>query len=285
LRKQGFAVVLRRPTGWIGALLIASAFVFACGAEVRRFPAHGIVMDVMPSASQVMVAHDEIPGLMPAMTMNFSVSDPKVLAKMSPGKVIDFVLSHEGREYRIIAAQVVGEVKEGEGWSRFGDVLVQSDPAPDFHLEDQQGRPLSRADLEGKMVLLDFIFTRCPGPCPILTSTHVAVQRQLPEEVRARTSFVSISLDPAFDTPPVLEQYAMARGIDTRDWWLLTGKPVEVDEVIRAFGVGSTRAPDGTIEHLVVTFLIDEHGKIVKRYMGQEHSPEQIVADLERLAS
>lgn len=268
-----------------GALFGAVCFAFGCGGEVRHYPAHGIVHDAMAERSQVVVAHDEIPGLMPAMTMNFHVSDDTLLEKLLPGNEVDFVVAHDGQRYRIVAAEVVGVVEEGEGWSRFGDVLVRSDPAPDFDLVDEEGRALSAADLRGRMVLMDFIFTRCPGPCPILTQTHVSVQRELPSGVREKTAFVSITLDPAHDTPEVLRRYASARGIDTRDWSLLTGDPVRVDEVVRAFGVGSTRQPDGNIEHLVVTFLIDPDGQIVKRYVGQEHRPEEIVADLTRLAS
>lgn len=268
-----------------GAWLLVAGLAFSCGSEVRHYPAQGIVHDAMEETSQVVVAHDAIPGLMPAMTMNFSVPDRAVMEKLAPGSVVDFVVAYDGQHYRIVAAEVVGKVEEGDGWSRFGDVLVRSDPAPDFVLVDEDGRSLSGADLRGRMVLLDFIFTRCPGPCPILTRTHVSVQRELPPSVRDKTVFVSITLDPENDTPEVLRQYASARGIDTRDWSLLTGDPDRVDQVVRAFGVGSTRHPDGTIEHLVVTFLIDENGDIVKRYIGQEHPPEEIVADLARLAS
>ena len=266
-------------------LLGWACWVFGCGGEVRRYPAHGIVHDAMPERSQVVVAHDEIPGLMPAMTMNFHVSDEALLEKLLPGNEVDFVIAREGHRYRIIAAEVLGVVEEGEGWSRFGDVLVRSDPAPAFELVDEEGRALSAADLRGRMVLLDFIFTRCPGPCPILTQTHVSVQRDLPPGVREKTAFVSVTLDPAHDTPEVLRRYASERGIDTRDWSLLTGDPARVDAVVRAFGVGKTRQPDGNIEHLVVTFLIDPNGDIVKRYVGQEHRPEEIVSDLTRLAS
>lgn len=276
---------MSRMGGQFAVLSLLVPWVFACGPEVRRYPAHGVVEDVLAPQFQAVVAHDDIPGLMPAMTMNFSVRDPELMARLKPGQVIDFVLEYDGSRYDIVAVAVVGNVEEGAGWSRFGDILVRSDPAPEFTLEDQAGKAFSLADLEGQAVLLDFIFTRCPGPCPILTSTHVSVQRGLPEEIRDRTSFVSITLDPEFDSPAELGRYARARGIDTSDWSLLTGNPEEVDRVIRAFGVGSTREPDGNIDHLVVTFLINGKGEIVKRYIGQKHAPADIIADLERLAS
>jgi protein SCO1/2 len=265
--------------------LLALLFLACGGGEVSRHPAHGVVEKLLPEEHQVVVAHDEIVGLMPAMTMNFYVADPAIQAQLEVGQVIDFVLEHDGRSFKIIAVEVVGRADDGVGWARFGESLVRSDPAPAFELQDEEGRSVSLADFAGHRVLLDFIFTRCPGPCPILTATHVAVQKALSPAVRARTEFVSISLDPEHDSPEVLKRYARERGIDTSDWSLLTGPVDEVEKVVRAFGVGSTRKPDGQIEHLVVTFLIDGQGRIVKRYMGQEHEPSEIVADLGKLAS
>jgi len=135
-------------------------------------------------------------------------------------------------------------------------------------------------------VLLDFIWTRCPGPCPILTGLHVKLQQQLPPALRERTQFVSISLDPVRDTPAVLRDYAKTRGADLAGWSFLTGPPDEVDAVIKSYGVGSAKAPDGQIEHVVATFLIDGAGRIARRYIGLEgHDPAELLRDLERLAS
>ena len=277
--------VIRKASG-IAVVVGLALGTLACGPDVRRYPARGVVEDVLAERYEVLVAHEEIPGVMPAMTMSFGVRNPELIRRLKPGQIIDFVLEVDGGRYAIIAATVVGNVdEEGAGWSRFGDVLVRSDPAPDFVLENQEGKSLALADLQGQMVLLDFMFTRCPGPCPILTSTHVSVQRGLSRRVRDRAAFVSITLDPEFDSPSELARYARSRGIDTTDWSLLTGDPEEVDRVIRAFGVGRTRQPDGNIEHIVVTFLIDENGQIVKRYIGQDHGPDELIADLERLAS
>jgi len=275
---------IRKASG-IAVVVSLALAALACGSEPRRYPARGVVEDVLAERYEVLVAHEEIPGLMPAMTMSFGVRNPELIRRLKPGQIIDFMLEVDDGRYAIIAAAVVGNVDEGAGWSRFGDVLVRSDPAPDFVLQDQEGESLALADLQGQLILLDFIFTRCPGPCPILTSTHVSVQRGLSQPVRDRTSFVSITLDPEFDSPAELAGYARSRGIDTTDWSLLTGDPEEVDRVVRAFGVGRTKQPDGNIEHIVVTFLIDENGQIVKRYIGQDHDPADLVADLERLAS
>ena len=251
------------------------------------YDAHGVVESVNHEYGQVVIHHDDIPGLMPEMTMSFDVPDPDVLAQMQPRQVVDFRLEFTGRAYHVISVTPRGDAAEtghGAGTS-LDSVVPRGDPAPPFALTDQDGNPLSLADLRGKAVLLDFIYTNCPGPCPILTGLHVEVQRALDPAVRDRVRIVSVSLDPLTDTPTVLREYARKRGADTANWSFLTGSPEAVDAVLKDYGVGSARQSDGTIAHLVVTFLIDGEGRIVQRYIGLEgHDPKQVAADLERVA-
>ncbi len=251
------------------------------------YDAHGVVESVNHEYGQVVIHHDDIPGLMPEMTMSFDVPDPEVLAQMQPRQVIDFQLEFTGRAYHVVAVTPRGDAAEtghGAGTS-LDSVVPRGDPAPPFALTDQDGNSLSLADLRGKAVLLDFIYTNCPGPCPILTGLHVEVQRALAPSVRDRVRIVSVSLDPLTDTPTVLREYARKRGADTANWSFLTGEPAAIDAVLKDYGVGSARQPDGTIAHLVVTFLIDGEGRIVQRYIGLEgHDPKQVRADLERVA-
>ena len=155
--------------------------------------------------------------------------------------------------------------------------------APDFALTDHDGEPRGLSELRGRAVVLDFIFTRCPGPCPILTSTHVTLQRQLPAELADRTHFVSVTLDPEYDTPERMRAYAEERGADLERWWFLTGEPDRIAEVVRLYHVGATRRADGELDHLVVTYLITPDGLIAERYLGSEIPPEAILADLEAL--
>jgi len=94
---------------------------------------------------------------------------------------------------------------------------------------------------------------------------------------------VSITLDPARDTPEVLREYANRRRIDPQGWSFATGPAADIDAVAHAYGVGSIRQPNGEIEHTVATFLIDREGRIARRYLGTTHDPAAIRADIERL--
>jgi protein SCO1/2 len=262
----------------LAALLLASC----TSEEVHR--GHGVVEQVMVDEGQVVIAHDDIPGFMMAMTMNFAIYDAKLLATLSAGDVVDFDLTVTRGQFYITAATVVGKVDAQSDWVLIGDKAVRADSAPSFSLIDQAGKLTSLEDLRGRTVLLDFIFTRCPGPCPILTSTHVSAERLLSPELRARTHFVSISIDPLRDTQQDMRSYGEARGADLDHWSFLTGPPSDVESVVAAYGIGTTRSAEGELEHVVASFLIDPRGRIVKRYLGLDHEPGQIAVDLESVA-
>jgi protein SCO1/2 len=269
---------------WLG--IAALALALACGdgdSGDGLYSAHGVVREVLPDDRQAVIEHDDIEGLMPGMTMNFDVPDPELLAKLAPGQEIDFALRKRGRGYVVVGAEVVG--KSGDAAARARSLAAREDRAADFELVDQDGKRVTLAELRGRAVVLDFIFTHCPGPCPILTGIHVSLQRKLPDAVRDRTHFVSISLDPARDTPEALRAYAEARGADLSGWSFLTGSSEQIDAVLKGYGVGKRLPADGEgeIEHTVATFLIDPDGLVAKRYLGLQHEPETMLADLEAL--
>jgi protein SCO1/2 len=265
------------------ALILPAVSPVGCDDGTRTYSVRGTVHDVQPERGQALIEHEDIPGLMPAMTMSFDVPDPDVVARMRSGQVIEFELVFDGRSYSISDFEVVDMAPEDEGWVRFGDALLRSDPAPDFDLTDQQGHRVRLADYAGQVLLVDFIFTSCPGPCPILTASHVKTWRALPEAVRDRVHFVSISVDPARDTPEELYDYAEARGIDQSHWSFLTGTKDEIEPVLEAFGVGRTGGEGDPIEHTVITYLVDGRGRIVKRYFGLLHEPQALASDVATL--
>ena len=190
-----------------------------------------------------------LPGFMPAMTMSFDVPNAELLAGLSRGQTIDFPIAVDGRSLRVVEARVVGdEAERAVAAGGLAALAALRDPAPAFALIDQAGRPVASAALRGNVLLVDFVYTGCPGPCPILTSRHVTLQRKLSPEMRSRTRFVSISLDPTRDTPEALRAYAEARGVDLEHWSFLTGEPdaVAAGVATAAAGYGRTTGPSIT---------------------------------------
>ncbi len=280
------AVAAARLLAWIG--LGFTLVLGGCRSEEGgpgHFSARGIVEDVDTDSAQVLIDHEDVEGLMPAMTMNFIVPDAEVLAKLAPGQVIDFEIHFTGRSYDVVAVTIVGEAPVEEGWRKLRGGLVRSSLAPPFDLIDQAGQSVSLDSLGDRVLLVDFIYTTCPGPCPVQTSNQVALQKRLPEAIREDVHFVSISLDPAFDRPEILERYALARGADLAHWSFLTGEELAVADVVRRWGVGSLRKDDGSIDHTLLTFLV-QGGRIFERYtpadVGDEKILEGIVDLVER---
>jgi protein SCO1/2 len=278
----------------IAAGLLLAVGALACDVaqhsqRARRVEGVGVVEAVDAELKQVVIDHEEMPGVMPAMSMSFDVGDPRLLDTLAPGQKIAFTLELRKQSLRVVAARVIEDpgvagrsgTLEPAGFAR---AVAEAQPAPDFALVDQDGKPVSLASLRGHVLLLDFVYTHCPGPCPILTGTHVAVQRALPPELAEQVRFVSISLDPARDTPAALRQYATARGADLARWSFLTGEPARVVDVLERYGVGAKPGKNGEIDHLVITYLIDAEGRIVRRFGGLEHRAETLVAALGAVA-
>jgi protein SCO1/2 len=248
------------------------------------YPAKGIVEDVDVPGAQVLIDHEDIQGLMPAMTMNFAVPDAALLDRLAAGQVIEFGLRFTGRSYEVESFTVVGEAPFEAGWRRLGDALVRSRPAPAFSLIDQAGRPVTLDSFADKILVVDFIYTECPGPCPIQTANQVALQRRIPEALRSSVHFLSFSLDPEVDRPEVLVEYAMARGADLDTWSFLTGERAAVAKVVLGWGIGSMRQEDGTIDHTLITFLVKD-GRVLERYTMAQAKEDTLLRDLEALAA
>lgn len=149
--------------------------------------------------------------------------------------------------------------------------------APDFSLTERSSRKVTRQDLAGKVWVANFIFTRCAGACPVMSSNMRKLQDRLFEDIR----LVSFSVDPYNDTPEVLTEYANRYGADRDRWLFLTGDP----EGIQKLSVGGFKlALDPTsgtekepITHSSRVVLVDREATI-RGYYGTEE-PE----DLDRL--
>ena len=161
--------------------------------------------------------------------------------------------------------------------------LVPPAPVPDFTLTDQNGRTFTSADLKGRVWIADFIFTRCNGPCPIMTGKMAGMQKPLSG---ANVQLVSFSVDPTFDTPEVLKQYAAAHGADSKQWTLLTGPKAAIQGVARSMYIGAAPAiADQPMAHATYFVLVDANGMIRGHYGNEDlDSVQRIVADALKLA-
>jgi len=168
----------------------------------------------------------------------------------------------------------------------FAELYAQAPfDAPSFKLTNQDNQPVSDADLKGKAWIVDFVFTRCGGPCPMMTQRMVKLARQINAP---NVRFVSISVDPANDTPAVLKKYAQDQGATDPRFVFLTGDTAVVYDLAKS-GFKVTALPatgKDPIQHAERFLLFDAKGGLRGIYhSGDDEKMTQIVADANTLAA
>jgi protein SCO1/2 len=157
-------------------------------------------------------------------------------------------------------------------------------PAPSFTLTDQSGKPFHFKPESGKLVLVNFIYTTCPDVCPFFTAKLAAIQRTLAGEQSDNYLLLSITTDPARDTPAKMKEYAAAFKADFRRWHFLTGSPKELAQVWKDFGIRVQDLGNGQIQHTNLVTLIDAKGFRRVNYYGDKWQEKEVLTDLRRLA-
>lgn len=155
--------------------------------------------------------------------------------------------------------------KPSRGSSKPNAILKIGDPIPPFSLYNQNGKLLTEKDLSRKIIVLNFIFTRCAEPtmCPAATQKMTELQKLIRNNALEKDiHLATISFDPTFDTPPILNQYAQAHKIDSSNYSFLTGDTGTIKNLLHRFGV-HTVSQKGTIIHSMKTVIIDKSGTIV----------------------
>ncbi|HXS19105.1 MAG TPA: SCO family protein [Polyangiaceae bacterium] len=162
---------------------------------------------------------------------------------------------------------------------------------PAFSLTSQDNRPFGSEQLRGTPYIAAFMFTRCPSICPRLTATMKKVDVLLTKE-GVSAHLISISVDPAFDTPPVLAEYARKHAIDTRHWTFLTGEhSVIASTAEQGFKVGLSGSLDEKQPHLGIThashlILVDAQGAIRGYFRSSDDDvAEQVLRAMRTISS
>jgi protein SCO1/2 len=154
--------------------------------------------------------------------------------------------------------------------------------APDFILEDAEGRAVALQDLRGKVVVLHFVYASCPDVCPLHAERIAEIQEMVNRTpMRELVQFVTITTDPEHDTPEVMRDYGPAHGLDSANWVFLTSGPDRPEDTTRKlaerFGHTFSKAEDGYQVHGVVTHVIDRDGRWKANFHGLEFEPTNLV--------
>lgn len=270
-------------------LAMASIMPLACrpratGPE-QRYPVKGTVVSVDKRGSTVTISHEVIPGYMEAMAMSFKLKDERLLADMAEGDRVQATLVVTGLKSWLEDLVVTRETVD-QSDIRSPQAKIEPAPGdeiPDFKLVNQDGKRISLHQYRGRAVVLTFIYTRCPLPdyCPLMTDNFSEIQKTLKSgaSLYERTHLLSISVDPEYDTPKILREYAAHHSADTTQWEFASGSKDEVKQVGTYFGMQYWRDQDQVV-HSLRTAIIGADGKLVKLYRGNEWKPQEIVSVL-----
>lgn len=264
-------------------------------SKEKRHALTGQILKADAEKLTLLVDHDEIPGYMPAMAMEFSVTVGDVANAREGERIRAELVEHEDGSFVLEKIWPVDPVAEAQIGTANGalrqDTAIRGRRAyrevgeqlPDFALYDQTGKVVSPARFRGKQVMINFIYTRCAVAtmCPLSTANMMTTQRKAREAGVDNIEFVSITLDPEYDTPGVLLTYAKQRGIDTGNFSFLTGPESAIKDLLTQLGV-IAEFKGSILTHTLSTLLIDSQGKIIWRADGSRWSPEEFVGKMKK---
>jgi protein SCO1 len=269
-------------------MLTAGALARSAWAA-KRYSVTGIVLRVDKDHRSFSASIAAIPGYMDAMSMPFSVHDPKELEALQPGAYVEFTLVAEkddswvesikprrfvSMDREALLARRLQLLEPAGDHARAPEV---GQPAPDFTLTDQTGQPVSLRQFAGKIVALTFIYTSCPLPdyCPRLSRNFVTLSNRFANRMGRDLVLLSVTFDPVHDTPPVLALYAATLRANAKSWHFLTGTLPEVQAVCRRFGLNFWQE-EGLLTHSLHTFVIDRVSKLSADFEGNEFTAAQL---------
>ena len=245
--------------------------MLALSGCARHFHADGMVLRVDQNRHSVLISHRDIQGFMPAMTMDFKAAKNQPLTNLAPGTRIQFQLAVSKH------GSTVSKIKTLALAAEYPAALPPR-PAigaaiPDFTLTDQSGHSISLSGFRGEVVVLDFIYTRCPLPdvCPRLSANFRRLQRRFGN----RITLLSVTIDPLFDTAEVLFRYAKLWNADLASWHFLTGRVADIQAVAKEFGL-LYFAEEGSMTHTTETVVIGRSGKLAGIVDGPGYAVSQL---------
>jgi len=260
--------------------------------QAKRYHLVGRVVSIDPQQASLNVDGEEIPGFMAAMTMPYPVHDPKALSALHPGDEItaDVVVTTDGAYLENIV--VTKEASPGAARpSGASQPPQRGEKVPDFEVIDQDGKRIRLSAFRGDVLLVTFIYTRCPFPdfCPLVSRNFAEVYAQLqnnPSIDSRKVHLLTLSFDPGHDTPAVMKKYAHTfdetTGGDPFDRWGFATVPREqLPAVARFFGLYYDFSGD-QITHSLSTTVINPDGTVYKWYEDNGWKPADLIEDAEQ---
>ena len=266
--------------------VVGCAICLADCSHARKFKLRGQIVAVDRGRQELTIKHEDIRGLMPGMTMPFKVSEARLLEGWEAGDLVQATLIVEDSKAYLTSVERMGHAELTEPPPPRVDMLQPGQPVPDVRLTDETGAARLLSDRRGRILAVTFTYTRCPMPdyCPRMDHHFKQVQGEILADagMRDRIALLSVSFDPAFDTPQVLAAHARQVGADPRLWHFVTGERDAIGAFASAFGISIIRdGPSAAgITHNLRTAVIASDGTLLTIFNGSDWTPEDLMRAL-----
>lgn len=303
-------MVLIARVNWKSCLGLAAiaALLFACDSRPKTessptptetrdvYSVTGIVVEVQAAEKYVEIQHEKIPGYMAAMTMPFDVKDTNELTGLGEGDKVVFkmiVLTNDAwiENIRVTEKSIKGIPTTGPfRLVREVEPLEVGDALPEYHFTNELGKAVSTTQFKGQALVLVFVFTRCPYPtfCPLTVGNLADTQRRLKAMTNGPTNWhiLAVSIDPEYDTPAVLHEYAERYNYDPKSWSFLTGKLIDVTALAEQFGMTFWHENGNQLPtHNLRTVVVDANGKIQSIVAGNKWMVDDLIKGVVKAAT
>jgi protein SCO1 len=272
--------------------LVAAAVGCRQAPPAKEYELNGQILEVRTDRNELVIKHGDIKNFMPGMTMPFKVRPSSLLAGSKAGDLVTATLVVEEVDAYLSTVTKTGEapLPEGPPLPAAPKTLQPGDLVADAALVDQDGTPTFFASLKGRPVALTFIYTRCPIPdfCPLMDRHFLTIQKAIQSTpALSAARLITVTLDPAYDTPAVLKPYSRTRGADPAIWSFLTGDVKEVARFGEQFGLYIEHDATSTVNiiHNLRTAVIDPGGRLVTIHSGNDWTTTELIAELTKAAS
>jgi protein SCO1 len=284
----------------IAIVVCVEVFLSSCTKHPapERYHFTGEIVSIDMQGQSAVINGDNIPGFMDPMTMTYKIKPPSVLSQLHPFDLIsaDVVVikaaknSEEASDYWLENVKATGHGQvppPSPGPGAAQRIPQPGDLVPDFSFTNQNGRRVSLKQYRGKVLLVTFIYTRCPFPdfCPRMSSNFDEIYKQVGSDpsLESSTSLLTLSFDPERDTPNVLRDYAfkVAHTDDAalfKHWVFGVPQKDQLPKIANFFGV-VYESDGGLITHNLSTTVIGPDGRICKWYHGNDWQVSDLIAD------
>lgn len=255
----------------------------------HEYELRGQILAVDEARQELTIKHGDIRGFMPGMTMAFKVEDAAVMAGRTPGELVTATLVVTDTRAYLSAVTPTGRapLTERPPAPRV-DLLAPGARVAPITLIDAAGTAHPFTDWRGRVVVLTFVYTRCPLPdfCPRMDRAFAAVQQAVRADpaLLGRVALLSVTLDPDYDTPAVIGAHARRAGADPAVWEFMTGDRQAIEPFAAQFGVAVFHDDgDGVmLTHNLRTAVVAPDGTLAATLPGGDWRPAELLDAVRR---